>query len=516
MSFYKDHYDVVIIGGALAGMAAALQLQQRGVKDILILEKNNMPGGVATDFVRNGFEMEASLHEMMSIGPKHKRMVVGAWLDEVGVDIDWLPVPECYRVLLPHEGLNAIMHDGYEQMARDVDAVCPGTYQKVYDLIMLCDTVTNSMDQISVADPPMSKAQMLLKHPDFVRVAGYSATEVINTFDLPQKAVDMLTPYWIYVGEPMDNLPFTIYAYCMADYFRGSFVPRNRSHEMSMRMQQKVEENGAQFELRQEVEKILVKNGKVYGVRTKRGDEIHCDYVISGAYPNRVYTSMIEPLSEVPEGAIKFVNGNRLNVCPVSVMMILAGTPEENGFVNYNTFTGDTMDTNEIWRNAQNLSEPYNFLTTVCLNYANPDCVPEGYCHVSITNLVPVDPFLDVKEEDYLDLKRRLASEMIDKFIEKNGVDFRGNIAEIEVSTPVTISHYVGAWKGSIYGYSHSMDNHIVAKRTMEPEEHFIQGLEFAGAHAVAGDGQAPQIKNGRLAAKGVLKAMAKQKEAGK
>ncbi|MBQ9686137.1 MAG: FAD-dependent oxidoreductase, partial [Oscillospiraceae bacterium] len=211
MKFYKDHYDVVIIGGALAGMAAALQLQQKGVKDILILEKNDMPGGVATDYVRNGFEIEASLHEMMSIGPKDKRMVVGAWLDEVGVDIDWLPVPECYRVLLPNEGINAIMHDGFEQMAHDVDAVCPGTFDKVYELIKLCDRVTNSMDAISMADPPMSKAQMLLKHPDFVRVAGYSATEVIKTFNLPQKAVDMLTPYWIYVGEPMDNLPFTIY-----------------------------------------------------------------------------------------------------------------------------------------------------------------------------------------------------------------------------------------------------------------------------------------------------------------
>ena len=55
-------------------------------------------------------------------------MVVGAWLDEVGVDIDWLPVPECYRVLLPKEGVNQILHDGFEQMARDVDAVCPGTY----------------------------------------------------------------------------------------------------------------------------------------------------------------------------------------------------------------------------------------------------------------------------------------------------------------------------------------------------------------------------------------------------
>lgn len=183
MSFYKKHYDVVIIGAALAGLSAALQLQAKGVKDILILEKNNMPGGVATDFVRNGFEIEASLHEMMSIGPKDNRMVVGEWFDEMGIDIDWLPVPECYRVLLPNEGVNAILHDGFERMARDVDAVVPGTYQKVYDLIMLCDRVTRSMDVISVT--PMSKVKMLKDHPDFVKVAGYSASEVIKTFDLP-------------------------------------------------------------------------------------------------------------------------------------------------------------------------------------------------------------------------------------------------------------------------------------------------------------------------------------------
>ena len=89
MSFYKEHYDVVIIGGALGGMAAALQLQEKGVKDILILEKHNLPGGLATDYVRGGFEIEATLHEMMSIGPKGKRLKVGQFFDDMGVDIDF-------------------------------------------------------------------------------------------------------------------------------------------------------------------------------------------------------------------------------------------------------------------------------------------------------------------------------------------------------------------------------------------------------------------------------------------
>ena len=509
--FYKDHYDVVIIGCALAGMSAALQLQAKGVKDILILEKHNLPGGLATDFVRDGFEMEATLHEMMSIGKPGERLKVGQFFDDMGVDIDWLPVPECYRAVLPNSGIDVTLHEGYETAAREVDAAVPGTYKKVHELLLLCRRVYDSMNILSVT--PMSKLQMLLKHPDFVRTVGYSATEVIDTFHLPKKAVEMLTPYWIYVGNRMDDLPFTIYAFLMADYFTGSYVCRDFSHEMSMKMFRKVEENGAQIEFRQEVEKILVEKGRVKGVRTRRGDEIACDYVISGAYPNKVYTQMIEPLSEVPAGAVKMINGRKLSLTPVSVMMVIEGEPEENGFTNYSTFSGDTMDTNAIWENYSNLTEPYNYITTICLNFANPT-LPKGYTQASITALVPSEPFHEVSEEEYHDLKRRLANEMMESCIRVTGVDFRDRIAEIEISTPMTIAHYVGAWKGNIYGYLHSVSDHVVARLGMKEEDHFIEGLEFAGAHGMSGDGMGPQITNGRAAAKGVLEAMAGKEEA--
>ena len=194
MKFYKDHYDVIIIGGALAGMSAALQLQAKGVKDILILEKHNLPGGLATDYVRNGFEIEATLHEMMSIGTKDHRLKVGQFFDDMGVDIDWLPVPECYRVALPNSGIDKILHEGYERAAREVDEVVPGAFEKVHELLLLCRRVYDSMNILSVT--PMSKVQMLLKHPDFVKTVGYSATEVIDTFGLPKKAVDTWATAW--------------------------------------------------------------------------------------------------------------------------------------------------------------------------------------------------------------------------------------------------------------------------------------------------------------------------------
>ena len=50
-----------------------------------------------------------------------------------------------------------------------------------------------------------------------------------------------------------------------------------------------------------------------------------------------------------------------------------------------------------------------------------------------------------------------------------------------------------------------------MARLQMKEKDHFIEGLEFAGAHGMSGDGMGPQITNGRAAAKGVKEDMEKK-----
>lgn len=511
MRFYRDHYDVIIIGGALSGLASALMLGKKG-KSVLVLEQHNLPGGLATSFVRGEFEFEATLHEMMSIGSEEQPLKIRKFFDEMGVDIDWLRVPEAYRVVLPNSDLDVTMPAGFEEMAEAVDKRVPGQKAEVLRLMQLCDTVYNSVNVLSVT--PMSKVQMLLKHEQFVKTAGYSAMEVLKTFDLKPETIELLSPYWIYVGNPLDTLPFTVYAVLMADYFRGSYICRGNSHEMSLKMAMRAEEMGVQIEYRQRVDKILVENGRVVGVRTARGDEIKSDYVISGAYPNKVYSSMIEPPTAVPEGAIKFVNGRKLGVTTFSVMMILEGTPEELGIDSYSIFSGPTMDTAKIWEQYHTL-EPYEYITSICINLTNPDAVPEGYTELSITALPLAEPWLKVKPEEYYDVKRRIAKGMIEAYEKVIGHKLLDKIVEIEIAAPMTVAHYTGAWNGGIYGYRHCQDDNIVARLTMQEDEKFIEGLEFAGAHAISGNGMSPAITNGRKAAKNVLDDMAKREACG-
>ena len=52
------HYQAVIIGGGSAGLSAAVTLKDRGIEDILVLEKDREPGGILEQCIHNGFGLQ--------------------------------------------------------------------------------------------------------------------------------------------------------------------------------------------------------------------------------------------------------------------------------------------------------------------------------------------------------------------------------------------------------------------------------------------------------------------------
>lgn len=57
-------YDLVVIGGGSAGLAAALSANDNGVKDILILERDKELGGILQQCIHNGFGLHTFKEEL--------------------------------------------------------------------------------------------------------------------------------------------------------------------------------------------------------------------------------------------------------------------------------------------------------------------------------------------------------------------------------------------------------------------------------------------------------------------
>lgn len=495
-------YDVIVIGSGLGGLGAAFECLRSG-KKVLLLEQHNLPGGYASSFVRGRFEFEPALHEMPDLRSiKAATGVVRYLKDDAKLDVDFLPIPEAYRVILTDKNINVKVPFGIDNLIETIEMEVPGSKEPVQNYMNLCQDIQVALKYLNENQDNINYKDFVKEHGNFVRTGAATAAEVASALKVPGKALDLMYPYWCYLGVPAERLSFTIWASLLDSYISsGAVIPNLRSHEISSAFLDKIYGLGGTVFFNSKVTKINVFQGKTTGVELDSGQQINCTQIICNTSPTSVFSNLIQPQSEVPQKAFQNINSRKHGFSLVVVYLGLDASIEELGLQDYSYFIAPHMNTTKLYQGIFDLESDEIMQASICLNVANPDCSPKGTAIISITAGFSAEAWENVTDEEYFIMKNKVAKKLIKQFEQATNTNIIDHIEEIEIAAPETFARYTGAYNGIVYGYEPEPWDGVVPRALAQDNENYFQGLHFCGGFSFRCHGYGSSIMSGKTAA---------------
>ncbi len=511
-------YDAVVVGAGNSGLIAAIRLQLSG-KKVLLIEQHNLPGGCATSFRRGRFEIEPSLHELCDVGSESNPGEVRELLDELGVKLNWVACPDCFRVISTYSDgtpMDVTMPHGVDEFIAKMEKYVPGSTPKMRELFDLYEEIRQGLMYISASSGHADSAVLKEKYPNMLRTGAYPVNKVFKALKLPQKCQDILSVYWGYLGVDMNHLSFVHYASMMQRYVRlGAYIPAHTSHEISTAMVERFRELGGEIWFNCRANKFLFDGDRLCGVDTTMG-VVECRMALPNINDDIVFGKMV-PKELIPERLKKLsaARDKRFGARMFTAYFCLDCDYHDLGITNYSYFLAGSSDSEKEYNDLMGGIETNNYCILLCLNVANPDISPKGTSILSFTTLSsPVD-WNDLKQEDYEARKEEVVDKMLGLIEKKIGLNFRDHIEEVSIASPWTFARYLNAPEGAVYGYEVRDWDGLMPRMMMLSTDYPVKGLRPIGASGPRGDGYSAAYITGNLIGRLALKDLNEWAEGG-
>jgi phytoene dehydrogenase-like protein/NAD(P)H-flavin reductase len=259
-------YDAIVIGSGIGGLAAAGLLAGVAGKRVLVLEKHSEPGGLTHAFRRDGASWDVGLHYVGQVAPGSQPR---AFLDYLsGGALRWNRMPDEFERFV-YPGLDFAVPSDPKRYAQRLVERFPDE----------ADAIHRYFRDVRAAErwAILGFAEGMVPRPvapllrAWRRLTDGTATQTTKAyleahFRSPQLRA-LLATQWGDYGLPPSQSAFAIHALIVAHYLRGAWFPEGGAGRIARTFEPGIERHGGAVRVCQEVESILLRDGRAVGVK---------------------------------------------------------------------------------------------------------------------------------------------------------------------------------------------------------------------------------------------------------
>lgn len=523
--------DAIVVGSGIGGLSVAAILAKAG-KKVLVLEQHDQAGGCCHTFIDKGYEFDVGIHY---IGEMNYESISKTYLNQItNGQLEWAPMRDDFdEVVFAEKGQEPRRYpvfSGEDRWKESLKKRFPAEAENIERFFKLIKEVyPGSSKALLVKFIPLwavrlLKATGLIKYfTNFFEWNAKSCKEVVWGLTKNQELRDIFCYSFYDFGTPPSQAGFPMQTLLHGHFSQGSSYPVGGASEIAFHIIPVIEDAGGKVFVRAEVTQIILDGeGKACGVQVKKGkelQEVSAPLVISDAGVYNSFQRLLPPDVASSSYLWPLVQAGKHGPGSLSVFVGLNCDSEELDIVqrkNIWAYTGNNID--KLYVNYMNLSREEALdadLPVVFISFPStkdPEWKKKypGKTTMALVSLMPYHWLEEWKNErvmkrgdEYESLKNTFGHKAVEQACQLFP-SIREHIDYVNIGTPLSNSHYLGAPQGEIYGLDHTRERFSIWNYAILRPQTDIPGFYLTGQD-ICSCGFAGALWGGLLCASSIL-----------
>jgi len=419
----STHYDCIIIGAGMSGLAAGIRLAYYE-KKVCILEAHTMPGGLNSFYRLDGRNFDVGLHAMTNF---------------VARDVRGAPLNKLLRQL-------RLKYDDFQLCPQRVsDVRFPGIKLRFSNDFKLFESdVCEKFPRQADAFRKLVQHTLSFNELD-LNAKPISARTVLGDYLSDPLLIDMiLCPLLYYGSANVDDMEFGQFVIMFKSIFCEGFArPRSGVRQIIATLLKQYKACKGELRMGCGVKRLNVTDGKVISIDLDSGETISASSILSSA--GAVETERL--CSDLPPDAAAKLDSSAGQMTFVESISVLDCQPDTLGLDQTITFYNNSDRFR--YRPSDDLVDVSSAVVCIPNNFQYAQPLDEGI--VRVTHIANFAAWKNIPPNEYKARKQECYDHSLAEVV-KFVPDFRSHVKYIDTFSPLTIKKFTAHDNGAVYG----------------------------------------------------------------